>query len=134
MYRDRKGFTLVELVVVILILGILATVAVPRFLDLSTDAAQGALQQDLAVIRNAIELFAVQNGGALPGQSDNLPVDLQPYLRRGIPNSPAGVTNASITYVSVAGAITGDASERTGWKYNRTTGDFICNHEDFDQF
>lgn len=44
MKRTQQGFTLIELVMVIVILGVLAAVAVPRFLDLSTDARNAGIQ------------------------------------------------------------------------------------------
>jgi MSHA pilin protein MshA len=44
MIRTQKGFTLIELVMVIVILGILAVVAIPKFIDLSSDAKTAAVQ------------------------------------------------------------------------------------------
>ena len=62
----RKGFTLVELVVVILILGILAGVAAPKMFNTSAKATDNGLKQTLGIVRDAIELYQSQNGGALP--------------------------------------------------------------------
>ncbi|WP_448555951.1 type II secretion system protein [Thalassotalea montiporae] len=54
--QSQKGFTLIELVVVIVILGILAAVAVPRFINLSRDARISALEGMEGALRGAIEL------------------------------------------------------------------------------
>lgn len=54
--KQQSGFTLVELIVVIVILGILAAVALPRFIDVTQDARKAALQGLAGGLRSAVSL------------------------------------------------------------------------------
>ena len=66
-FDARSGFTLVELLIVVIILAILAAIVVPQFSTSANDAQFAALQQNLSTIRSAIELYRVQHNGVYPG-------------------------------------------------------------------
>lgn len=74
---NRSGFTLVEILIVVIILGILAAVAIPQFGDSTDDAREASLNASLAQMRSAIELYYHQHGADYPGEkhfSTGLPV------------------------------------------------------------
>jgi len=58
--KNQKGFTLIELVVVIVILGILAAVAVPKFIDIQSDARISSVEGMAGGIRSAVSLARAQ--------------------------------------------------------------------------
>lgn len=68
---NRKGFTLIELVMVIVIIGILAAIAIPRFVNLRDDAVRAACLGNVGTLRSAVSAFyarsAVQNMMAQQG-------------------------------------------------------------------
>ena len=70
--RVRNAFTLVEILIVVVILGILAAIVVPQFTNATQDAQGGNIQTQLETLNNQIELFRARtntypNGGSLVG-------------------------------------------------------------------
>jgi len=63
----KHGFTLVELLIVVIIIGILAAVALPQFGDSATDAKRSSLDASLSTMRNAIQLYYHQHNSTNPG-------------------------------------------------------------------
>ncbi len=64
----RSGFTLVELLIVVVILGVLAAIAIPQFGSNTEDAKLSALDSSLAELRNAVELYYHQHAAVYPGE------------------------------------------------------------------
>ena len=64
--RTKKGFTLIELVVVIVILGILSAIAIPKFMDLQRDARISAVQGLVGAVKSSVSL--VYNKSILLGR------------------------------------------------------------------
>lgn len=95
--RKKSAFSLVELVIVIVILGIIAAIAIPRISSGSRNAGESALRADLASLRNAIDWYYGEHNNKFPGQ-----------LTDGVnpADSEGAFTNQLTQYSDVDGTVT----------------------------
>ena len=151
----NKGFSLVEIILVVAILGILGAIVFPTFQNHVTNAKESAIKSNLLTIRNQIEMYKLQHTGIPPGyvngvevsvdtlvlqltatssvtgavSSSTIPTDSYfygPYVRK-IPENPYNGLS-SIAYVS-AGTDFSAAADGTssGWLYKKETSEFRVN-------
>ena len=135
MSKQRNGFTLIELVVVILILGILAGVGAPKLFSTTDKANEAGVKQTLALVRNAIALYSADNNGDFPpctgdgiGET-NFHGAMTTYLRGNFPVCPVGDNKNNHVAPSAVDPLVADDQVEAGWLYNPETGEFICNSD-----
>ena len=63
MHRTQKGFTLIELMIVVVIIGILAAIAIPNFIAMQNRAKEGSTKSNMHTVQLAAEDYGVQNDG-----------------------------------------------------------------------
>ena len=129
----KKGFTLIEILIVVIILGILAAIVIPQFTSASTEARQGNLKSQLQTLRSQIALYKLQHRDIAPSQtsatfwnqltqfsdeSGNVNATKTDVFKYG-PYYEAAVVNP-LSNSSVVGTSAGDAN--TGWAYDAATG------------
>ena len=144
--KAKSGFTLVEILIVVVILGILAAIVIPQFTEASTEAKTSSLVSDLQSVRSQIQLYKIQHLDQLPGTQSTLdfvtamttytlqdgtsaspqePADgvYGPYLNQ-IPRNQFIATAALQDDVTEAGTTPAAPTNATGWFYNTVTGEF----------
>lgn len=148
----RRGFSLIELVIVIVIMGIISAIAIPRLSRGARTAGASALKSDLATIRNGIELYAAEHDGKYPdGGFVNQLIEFSnatgsatsptktgtevygPYLKE-FPPLPVGTKKDAMgVHVSTDGAEVPPLGAATdGWWYNTVTNVIRANLPDAD--
>ncbi|MFI4915833.1 MAG: competence type IV pilus major pilin ComGC [Phycisphaerales bacterium JB060] len=131
----RKAFTLVEILIVVVILGILAAIVIPQFTSASEDAQVSSAESQLQTVRNQIELFRVRNNGTPPALADLFTGDAadpltEPaggwtsivnadYLRVAPQNPRTGTSSVVAGAAAPAAAV---AAGDDGWVYDEATG------------
>ena len=131
-YKLRRGFSLIELVIVVVIIAIIGAIAIPKMSRGSAGANDSAVTQDLATMRSALDLFGSEHGGAYPTAANVIPqlttyTDINgntnatkttvfiygPYLKT-VPTMPVGTNKGLNTITTTGPAGTGSF----GWYYD----------------
>jgi type IV pilus assembly protein PilA len=76
MKKNQKGFTLVELMIVVAIIGILAAIAIPKFADMLEKSREGATKGNLSSVNSGIALYVSDNQGLAPTTLDTSTVTI----------------------------------------------------------
>jgi len=137
--RNNKGFTLVEILIVVIILGILAAIVIPQFTNASSDARKNSLTSQLQTVRSQIELYKLQHNDVLPdfatnqwgqmtaqtdvnGSTTATTKDFGPYLQQ----TPTNPLNTNTAVLSITGAdpavATATVAAGNGFVINTTDG------------
>ncbi len=130
-----RGFTLVEMMIVVSLLGILAALVVPQFGSNTAEAKSAALSADLVTVRKQIQLYRYHHDETLPAavgetgddfarrmttktdRAGNAGTEFGPYFQR-IPLNPYNKLNTVRVGDPAAGANT------HGWRFDPVTGNF----------
>jgi prepilin-type N-terminal cleavage/methylation domain-containing protein len=144
--RQRQGFTLIEVLIVVVIMAVLAATIIPQFTSSTEDAKESALKFNLHTLRNQIELYKVHHAGTLPtitagslpqltsstdatgavGTGANYPYG--PYVLNALPENP--YNGLTTVVAATANPPTAEASN-AGWQYHAATGRIWANTTQF---
>ncbi len=131
--RDNRAFTLVEILIVVIILGILAALVIPQFANASEDARVSNMRNQLQTIKGCVQLYRIEHrdiapllvtGGGWDLFTSKTLTDgsIDPAGQWGpyLPSPPVNPLTRSSTIVAVGSA----ADPANGWFYDENTGDF----------
>ena len=143
--KRLNGFTLVEVLIVVVIMAVLAATIIPQFSDSSKDAKVSSAKFNLHTLRSQIQLYKSQHDGKVPGDdlaellvttntagttdSSDGPLVYGPYIQK-IPANPF-TASSSVAEITNDPAVSSDVTTTDGWLYNKTVGQVWINHADY---
>jgi general secretion pathway protein G len=122
----RGGFSLVEVVVIVIFLGVLAAIIVPQFTSADVNPRDKAVVGELHMIRAAIELYRAQHGDTLPDLSNGWNPLLQQSDaeggKTGTPLFGPYLPSAPVNAVTGGSSISGSPESAVDWYWDASTG------------
>lgn len=125
MPRLSRAFTLVEILIVVVILGILAAAVVPQFVGATEDAQRTGTLDQLTKIRRAVDVYFVRNSNTWPPIGAGGPADWSALTsQRYLPDAPVNnwVQGAARTHVILRDSPDALYHSGYGWVYDPATG------------
>ena len=134
----KQGFTLVEILIVVVILGILAAIVVPQFTNAANEARGGNVATQVSTIENQLELFAARNSGSYPdlatdGWGDTATAGTMigdDYLKdlpvNPFTNSSTVVNNTTFDDADPSISVFTVANSTDGWVYDSGSGNIAA--------
>ena len=121
MRKNKRGFTLIELVIVIAILGILALYAVPKYQGLIEEARSSEARAQLGTVRSAMGIYYAKNHGVYPATLDGtiFAEDAVPEVEVTLSSGAVDRHNTVTTAETQDGTITAaEITDVGGWMYD----------------
>lgn len=146
--QRRGGFTLIEVLIVVVIMAVLAATIIPQFTSSAKDARESSAKFNLHSLRGMIEMYKTHHMGAVPSGDNNLEqltkatnqsgvvgtagpsFPYGPYMQNELPANPFTNSN-KVTPFTGSGTPTASGASDAGWIYRPSTGEIWIDHADY---
>ena len=146
--QRRGGFTLIEVLIVVVIMAVLAATIIPQFTNSTKDARESSARFNLHTLRSTLEMYKLHHGGVAPTGANDLDqltsatdgtgtigtagtsFPYGPYLQTAMPANPFTGSN-KVTLFTGTGLPTASGASDAGWLYRKATGEIWIDHADY---